>query len=529
VDSLCKALGRISDTRITIILPSGAVAGDTEEDPATMENHGSRPEVREALSSGSGMSIRYSNTLQRDLMYVAVPAYTDSRLVAVIRTSVPVASVTEMLGSMTRDIVILGLAVVILAGLVSWWVTRGISRPLQNLRDAAEDLAAGELSRTIPRSEIVEIDELAATMTKMARELDRRIETIRRQQGLQTAILTGMSEGIIAFNADEALVSMNQAAAKILDLEASAAGELTLPEAVRNTQLQRLVRDTLESGNPGQAIITLTDGAEKSVLVSTGALRIDQTGRPGVLAVLNDITEQSKLERIRRDFVANVSHELKTPITSIIGSIETLLDGAAERAEDREKFLAIIRKQANRLNSLVEDLLNLSQIEKMSIDGRVDMMDVSLAPVLESAAAACESAASSRHTTVTVQCPEDLVLRANSQLIEQAVINLVDNAIKYSEPGTRVEVSAERRGDKALIRVKDEGQGIPPKHLTRIFERFYRVDSSRSRELGGTGLGLSIVKHIALAHGGLVSVDSVRGEGSTFTIALPVGQLSRIA
>jgi len=522
IDSLVYELGKAADCRITVTSPTGQLLGQTVDSLFRREEYLQRPEIVAALRSGSGTATRYSNLAQRDFMYYARTVARDGHTLAVVRTGRPLATPWDALKPITAELSLFALCLVLLAVLISWWMAHSISRPLRSLTAAAEAIAAGRPAPPVLHTGIREIAELAQAQQRLGVELAERITTIGRQEGVQSAILASMSEGILAFDAEERVVGCNAAAERILDVNAERVRGRSLPEVVRNTRLQMLVRDTLASQQPGQATLTITGAEERTALATVRMLHDVDGSYRGVLVVLNDITKQSKLERMRRDFVANVSHELKTPITSIVGSIETLLDGAAEDPEDRDKFLQIIKKQSVRLNNLVEDLLNLSHIERLAERGEVDVVPLRLQQVIQSAVSACETVASSRATKVTVSCPANLVVRANARLLEQAVINLVDNAIKYGEPGNLVDVNVSTGDDSVYLRVRDQGPGIAPEHLPRIFERFYRAENSRSREFGGTGLGLAIVKHVALAHGGRVAVESKRGQGSTFTVTLPL-------
>jgi len=291
---------------------------------------------------------------------------------------------------------------------------------------------------------------------------------------------------------------------------------------VRNPDLLRFVARLQTGGGPAETEITLRVGAGQRHLRVTATGLADRDGRRlGTLMVLSDVTRLRELENVRRDFVANVSHELKTPVTAIKGAADTLMDGAADDPDARSRFLAIIQRQSERLSALISDTLSLARIEQTVEQGAVGLAEGPLSAVLEAAVAVCELMASDREVTVDVACDPALSAHIDPPLLEQAVINLLQNAITYSPPGDRVEVSARATGERVEIAVTDHGPGIAPEHLARIFERFYRVDPARSRDAGGTGLGLAIVKHIALAHGGGVAVDSSPGKGSTFRIHLP--------
>jgi two-component system phosphate regulon sensor histidine kinase PhoR len=361
----------------------------------------------------------------------------------------------------------------------------------------------------------------------MAEQLNERIRTIVRQRNELEAVFASMSEAVLAVDTDERVISLNKAAFDIFAIDEKQASGLLLQEAVRNIDLQRQVKQILDSLQPLQDEIVLQHGASERFLQTNGVPLHDGSGKNiGVLVVMNDVTRLRRLENVRRDFVANVSHELKTPITSIKGYVETLLEGAMDNREDAERFLKIILKQTNQLYAIIEDLLSLSRIEKLSENKEVELSLGNLYPILEEAVQTCQMKASQKNIRISINCPEKLQARVNATLLEQAVVNLVVNAVKYSEDASEVIVSAaEKKLDdgtnRVVISVQDFGIGIAKKHLPRLFERFYRSDKARSRKMGGTGLGLSIVKHIAQTHGGEVAVQSQEGQGATFFISLP--------
>jgi two-component system phosphate regulon sensor histidine kinase PhoR len=299
----------------------------------------------------------------------------------------------------------------------------------------------------------------------------------------------------------------------------------TIPELVRNRQLQEFITKSLESSDPIETRILLHEAGVEQHLQAHGTALLDgQAQRIGALIVLNDITELHKLQMVRTDFVANVSHELKTPVTSIKGFIETLLDGAKNRPEDLQRFLEIISRQTERLNSIIDDLLTLSRVEQQTEKAQISFEDVSLRGILLESVELCHHRAEQKQISLEVDCQEGLRAYINPSLLEQALVNLIDNAVKYSDPGNPVSVRAFGANREICIEIKDCGCGIAKEHQPRLFERFYRVDKARSRKLGGTGLGLAIVKHIVQAHKGQISIDSVLGTGSTFTLHLPVGE-----
>ena len=488
-----------------------------------MENHFDRPEFQTALKDQVGMEIRPSDTLDQEMMYVAVPVKdAGGNIIAVVRTSLSTTDLQGTLRLISRDIVHYGLMIAVVLAVMSFLFSWKLSRPLNLLRQGAERFAAGDLSHRLEVPESREIGTLADAMNKMARRLDERIKTIIAQKNEQQAVLSSMIEGVIAVSVDGNVLSLNNAAAKMLNESTEKAVGRSMEAVVRNTELQRFVRQALKSDKAIESHILLheTGQPEQNIQVHGTALQ-DDSGKVGVLVVMNDVTHIRRLEQVRRDFVANVSHELKTPVTSIKGFIETLLDGAMNKPEDSQRFLEIIARQTDRLNSIIDDLLTLSRVEQQSEQTELSMEPVKLKSVLAAAVSLCEIKATEKQIQISVDCEESIQHNANALLLEQAIVNLVDNAIKYSGPESRVRLAVESDEREVKIHVHDEGCGIAKEHLPRLFERFYRVDKARSRNLGGTGLGLAIVKHITQSHRGWISVESHLGEGSTFTLHLP--------
>ncbi len=525
IDALCKRLGPRSSTRITVILPSGEVVGDSEKPPAEMDNHADREEIREALAGRVGSKVRYSFTMEQDMMYVAVPVEDGGTIIGVLRTSVPVTAVEATVAMIHWRIAVAGFAVAVIAAGVSLLVARRIVRPLEEIQRGAERFARGDLRHKLPTAGTRELAALAEAMNQMAAQLDDRIRTVLQQRNEREAVLSSMVEGVLAVDRQECVVSVNQAGAELLGVDPQEAEGRSLQEIVRDPDLQRLVAEVLESQQPrtGDIRMALAAGEERHLNAQGTVLRDARQSAIGAVLVLHDVTRIKRLELVRRDFVANVSHELRTPVTSIKGFVETLIDGAKDDPQEADRFLRIVARQADRLNAIIEDLLTLSRVEQEAETREIALDEGPIRDVLEAAVAVCRSKADGKDIRLEVACDGELHAPINPPLLEQAVVNLVDNALKYSLQGQTVQVDAVRTENEVVIRVRDHGCGISREHLPRIFERFYRVDRARSRELGGTGLGLSIVKHIAQSHGGRATVRSTPGEGSTFCIHLPGG------
>jgi len=520
-DRLCKELGRLMTTRITIILPDGRVIGDAKENPAGMDNHRNRPEIAAALKGATGTAVRFSNTRRQSLMYLAIPVRQGNTLLAVARVSLPLAVIDWSVHAVVRNIILGWLIVVILFAVVTWLLSRRISRPLEDMRRVAERIARGDLEARVARPDSEELGDLARTLNQMAAQLSERLGTITRQRNEQEAVLASMVEGVLAVDRDERILHLNHAAARLLDLAPEQARGRSIQEAVRNRDLQAFIGATLAGTGSAEDEIVMYGNEERFLQLHGTALTDSTDHNIGALIVLSDITRLKHLETVRRDFVANVSHELKTPITALKGCLETLSDPRPMDAAENARFLAMMTRQAARMEALVEDLLSLSRIEFDAERKRIALDPGAISDVLQRAVQSFSAAAAAKSISLTVECPAEVTALINAVLLEQAVGNLLDNAIKFSANGTRVLASVHLDGNEVEIQVTDQGPGIEKKHLARLFERFYRVDQARSRTLGGTGLGLAIVKHIALAHRGTVSVVSDPGQGSTFTIRIP--------
>ena len=408
-------------------------------------------------------------------------------------------------------------AAAVAAGLV---FARRSARPVLELRRAATQLAAGRVDAPLPATEVAELADIAGAFGLLREQLVESGLTIGRQGTQQQAVLGSMIEGVLAIDARQRVLGINRAAADLLGVDLERIIGRPLQEVIRNPDLRRFALLAIDCREPVEDDLALHGVRDRTIRLRGTALR-DASGEGGAVIVLNDVTDVQRLENVRRDFVANVSHELKTPVASIKGFVETLLDGAVDDRADARRFLEIIARQADRLAAIIEDLLALSRIEQVEGAGDLPREQVAFGGVLAAVIADCGPRAAERSLAIETDCPGELMADVNPPLVEQALINLVDNAIKHSQPGRTIRLAAAAEAHDLVVRVADEGCGIEPEHLPRLFERFYRVDTSRSRQQGGTGLGLAIVKHIVQAHGGTVDVASTPGVGSTFTIRLP--------
>ena len=472
-----------------------------------------------ARGGGVTSHSRYDSGSGRRSLEVAMPL--PSSPPSVILVTADAADSDRQLAEWQRTLLLGCLAVTAAAAAIVYGLARQLARPVDSLRAAAARIASGDVSADPPATDVAEFADIAAALVRLREQLVERGLTIGRQDTQQEAVLGSMIEGVLAIDGRRRILGINRAAADLLDVEAEQTAGRPLQDVIRNPDLRRFALTAIDCREPVEDDLLLRGVRDRTIRLRGTALR-DASGDGGAVIVLNDVTEVQRLENVRRDFVANVSHELKTPVASIKGFVETLLDGALDDRDDARRFLGIVARQADRLATIIEDLLALSRIEQSETSGKLPLDQLPLSGILITASDDCRPRAVERSIRLEVECPPDLTVTVNGPLLEQAVINLVDNAIKYSESGKTVWLSAEDDATGPAIRVRDEGCGIAEEHLPRLFERFYRVDKARSRAQGGTGLGLAIVKHIVQAHAGTIGVESEPQVGTTFTIRLPL-------
>jgi two-component system, OmpR family, phosphate regulon sensor histidine kinase PhoR len=524
LDRRCKQVGGKVRTRFTVILPNGKVVGDSEAVSDDMENHGDRPEIRQALKGDVGTATRFSGTLRQRMLYVAIPIQDAEKaaIQGVVRISIATDAIDEQLKKIQIRIALGGLVIAALASLLCLVISRRITRPIEAMRQGAARYARGDFSHRLHPPETLELAGLAGAMNQMARDLEERIRAVVRQRNETRAVLSSMVEGVIALDREERILHLNEAAARLLDKPTDFLQGRSIQEVMRNRDLHHLVHNTLSEGANTQGDITLYQDGDRILNIRCTLLRDPDGGSKGALLVINDVTQLRRLENMRSEFAANVSHEIKTPLTAIQGFVETLHQGAVDDPAEVDRFLGIIQKHVRRLATIIDDLMYLSRLEQDGEARRLPLANNPVAEVIRTAVGLCRTKADEKRITVELVCEEGLTAAMDTELMEQAVVNLLDNAIKYSPAGSRIEVEARRNQQEISIHVRDQGMGIPARHLPRLFERFYRVDKARSRNMGGTGLGLAIVKHIVQAHGGRVTVESTRQRGSTFTLHLPL-------
>jgi two-component system, OmpR family, phosphate regulon sensor histidine kinase PhoR len=526
-----------SGARVTLIAADGRVLADSAHDIETMENHSNRPEFRAAMAQGQGDSVRHSRTLDRDLVYWAIRFDRPAQPPVIIRFATPLAAINTSLASVRHALWKVSALILIVGIAISLLFSRGFVRRIENLKRFSSRVAAGDFSSLHEEDGNDELGELAATLNDTAARLSATIQSLTDERNRSAAILRSMAEGVAVVDAQSRLAFCNEAFAKIWNVDLRDAEGRSAVEVIYQPEVLELIPQALDTEKTLVGEISFGGARPRNFSATVAPITPFETPeapmgshppipRRGVVIVLHEITELRHLEQVRKDFVANVSHELRTPLTAIQGFAETLLTGALEDKANNRRFVEIIGNHAARLARLSNDLLRLSQIEAGKMNADFQMVDLKL--LVESSVEAAHPTATQKKLIIEPpNLPPNLpCVRGDANLLRDVLRNLLDNAIQYTPPGGRVEVTAAVDDGFAVVTVSDTGIGIPQSDQTRIFERFYRVDAARSREVGGTGLGLSIAKHVVEAHGGKIWVESAVGSGSTFHFSVPLERSS---
>ncbi|SDN20914.1 two-component system, OmpR family, phosphate regulon sensor histidine kinase PhoR [Paenibacillus sp. yr247] len=523
-----KLLKEATNERLTYVRADGKVLGDSDQNPEQMDNHMNRPEIAAAAVNGVGYSTRYSDTLMENMLYAAIPVKNDAQVTTgFLRISMSLEQVGKSIRSLWYFL-ILGLIVLFLiAGVVSYRIAKGITRPIEKMTKVAGQITNMNYGSRVPAYSNDEVGQLGQAINRMSESLQQQMTRIRENERRLQGVMENMMSGIMMIDREERIMLLNPSAEYILGFSSQELLGKRYNEAKQQYEFTKLIQECIETREPIRDEMIFYYPAERILDIHLSPIAQEDEEWSGVLIVIHDITAVRRLERMRSEFVANVSHELKTPIAAVKGFAETLLAGALNDKETAVSFLQIIFDESERLNRLIGDILELSKIESKRIP--MNFSPIYLPEFLERSFSVLKKEAEKKHIELCMQLDDDMYIEADEDRLRQIIINLLSNGIAYTQDGGKVKVRVEpldknADGDYERLRliVSDTGMGIPKKDLPRIFERFYRVDKARSRSSGGTGLGLSIVKHLVELHKGTIRVDSEVGIGTKFTIELPV-------
>ena len=516
LDALAKKLGGEINARITIIALDGKVLGDSMEDPSTMENHATRPEVKDALSSGLGESTRFSTTLGEQMMYVAVPVINQSKVVGVARVALPLIAVQNSVNQVTLIISLAMVTTTILAIVAAGLIARMTTHPIREITKASKRIASGELGQRIMVHAKDETGQLAQAFNEMSLNLSKLVGEISTEKTRLAAVLANMSDGIIMTDTEGKVILANKATENLFNFQEPNAISKPLIEVIRDHEVDEILKQCLRTGQ--EQTVQFESDISKRFLRAI-AIPIAQGKLGGALLLFQDLTELRGLQTMRRELVGNISHELRTPLAGIKAMVETLEDGAIDDKEAAMDFLVRIDSEVERLAQMVSELTELSRIETGQVELRMAPMNINL--IIEEVVAQLNPLAQRQQVTIATELATNLpVIRIDKDRIRQTIVNLVHNAIKFNHPGGRVAVSTKAERDSVTVYISDTGTGIPKDDLPHVFERFYKADKARTE--GSSGLGLAIAKHIVQVHGGNIWAQSEEGKGSTFGFSLPL-------
>ena len=520
IQSFISEIGLISGIRITLTDSIGSVLGDSKSNPEFMDNHLNRPEISSSLKNGIGKSIRFSSTLSKELLYLA-KTYRMHKKTLVIRGALELSLINDIIFSAQNNVIYLAIFVSGLLLIFSYYASKRISKPLVQMRIAAEKyVKTFKIQKAIlPKSYTKEIAFLAKSFNLMAKEINSKIETITKEKDEKESVLSSIQEGLIVLNRDKEILSLNDVGKKYLNIESENYVGKTFKSQIKDKKTVSLLSKILKSKKSMvQKELRIKIDKPKYFLI-TGTPLIVKGEKTGSLITINDLTLVKKLEKVRQDFVSNVSHELKTPITSIAGFVEVLKSGTASKEEEK-LFIDKVLKQTNRMNDIIDDLLKLSRIEFQEEGDSIMLVKTPAISIIDGAIDDVRSFLEKENKQIEVKCDPKLNIRVDALLIREAINNLLHNAIKYGDQTSNINIFVNVKENIQIV-VENRGKIIPKKYRKRIFERFFRVDKSRSRSAGGTGLGLSIVKHILFVHNGSVDYSSLQDDLNRFTLKIP--------
>lgn len=509
LDKLVKMLGNKIQTRITVIVPDGTVLADSQENPKLMVNHGTRTEIAQALEGKTGRFLRESETLRKQMLYIAVPVKKNYKILGVVRLSLFLKDINSTINHVRTKILEISLLVVALSLLISTLFSRSLSRPIRELSSVSRKIANGDFNARVFLKRRDELHELADNFNTMAADMKKLFDDLKNQKEELDSVISSLQEGILVLDSEERVILTNDSFRKII--KNNIKERQFYWEFFRIPQFDELVKKIKSTRNNVSEEISF----ENKIFSCNGTFL---SARKEVAVIFHDITSIRNLEKIKTDFVSNISHELRTPLTAIKGFVETLQSSVV--SEENKHYLDIVSRNTDRLVSIINDLLFLSELEEKSL--KIDLIEVDLKSLLKKIIRIFEQKLKEKSLSLKLDIKEELpLIKADPFKLEQIFINLIDNAIKYTEKGN-IEISVKKKENSIEIVFEDTGIGIPAEHISRIFERFYVVDKSRSKKLGGTGLGLSIVKHIVSLHEGSITVKSSHGIGTKFIVTLPL-------
>lgn len=526
VTILCKDIANTTNSRITIILNNGFVIGDSHKNPDLMDNHITRPEIIQALNNEIGTSRRFSDSMNEKMFYFA-SAISFNKEILIIRTSFPETQLKKVLNSARIKLGIVIILAIIISGITLFVMGEKIVKPIDEMRLTAEKFSTGDFSSKISNQSTFELGALAESFNKMSNDLKYRIDKINNEKNEKSILISNMVEGLAMINSKGEITLYNDSFIRILKIEKKINNKVLFENIILEKKLKNIIRHSIAKGIQNQLDMKLKKFSIDYVQITITPIRKNKDKKFDVILMINDISRLMMLERVRKDFVSNVSHELKTPLTVINGYVETIQNEKLNKNNNFKLFLKKIESNSKRMDLIIDDLLLLSRIEANSEEDNINKTSSSIREIIKSSFGDIKNKYKNQNkieikdSNVEINCLESIYFKVNIELLRQAISNLIDNAIKYGGFDCKIKIQAKIKKQNLFIDVHNSNSFIKKEKQTRVFERFYRVDKARSRDHGGTGLGLAIVKHIVLAHGGQVYVESNEKDGTCFKIEIP--------